>query len=345
MSIKEGLEAEGKNVAVLKAAKRVLSHPPTRRALGIGCLLMLFQQISGINTIMYYSATVVQMAGIGSASSAIWITAVINGLYLAACGIGLATVERLGRRLLLLFSLAGVIVSLLIIGAGFQLADNRSPAVHSNTNGSSKAALAISLEAKMAVCGPVDSCSACLRLQEKNPAQHCGFCEEPGLLSPGLCLSFDPDAPSHSSEGLCGEKGNSSYTWFTDYCPSPAPISWTIIVGLALYLISFAAGIAPIPWTVNSEIYPMWARTLCTSISTATNWTFNLLVAMTFLFLTQWLTRCGAFYLYAGLALLGWAVFFLLLPETQGRSLEQMEALFSGPLLVLFRKNHETVKE
>ena len=118
---------------------------------------------------------------------------------------------------------------------------------------------------------------------------------------------------------------------FTDYCPSPAPVSWTIIVGraqipficnsrymkyqshlktgLALYLISFAAGIAPIPWTgdnvflvkpnvlhnsfwncfklydriwtsatlrtltrhvvtfrvaVNSEIYPMWARTLCT---------------------------------------------------------------------------------
>jgi len=324
VAIKEGLEAEGKSVGVLKTAKRVFNHPPTRRALGIGCLLMLFQQISGINTIMYYSATVVQMAGIGSASSAIWITAVINGLYLAACGIGLATVERLGRRLLLLFSLGGVILSLIIIGAGFQLADNRSPSVHSATNASF-----INLE------GHRNSSQMSL---EAN-------LEEPGLLSPGLCLSFDPDTPSHSSEGLCGEKGNSSYTWFTDYCPSPAPVSWTIIVGLALYLISFAAGIAPIPWTVNSEIYPMWARTLCTSISTATNWTFNLIVAMTFLFLTQWLTRCGAFYLYAGLALLGWVTFLLLLPETQGRSLEQMEALFSGPLLVPFRKDVEAVLE
>jgi len=333
VAIKEGLEAEGQSVAAPEAAKRVFSHAPTRRALAIGCLLMLFQQISGINTIMYYSATVVQMAGIGSASSAIWITAVINGLYLAACGIGLATVERLGRRLLLLFSLAGVILSLLIIAAGFQLADNRSPAVHTNTT---------NLQENVTECGDghvtVNSCSGCLSLQERNPPLHCGFCEEPGLLAPGLCLPFDPDHPSHSSGGLCGEKGNSSYSWFTDYCPSPAPVSWTIIVGLALYLISFAAGIAPIPWTVNSEIYPMWARTLCTSISTATNWTFNLIVAMTFLFLTQWLTRCGAFYLYAGLALLGWATFFLILPETQGRSLEQMEALFSGSLVVLLRK-------
>ena len=37
------------------------------------------------------------------------------------------------------------------------------------------------------------------------------------------------------------------------------------VLGLALYLISFAAGMAPIPWTVNSEIYPLWARSTATS--------------------------------------------------------------------------------
>ena len=40
-------------------------------------ILIIIIIFVGINTIMYYSATVVQMAGIGSASSAIWITAVI----------------------------------------------------------------------------------------------------------------------------------------------------------------------------------------------------------------------------------------------------------------------------
>ena len=46
----------------------------------------------------YYSATVVQMAGIGSAGDAIWITAGINALYLLACGIGIIGVEKMGRR-------------------------------------------------------------------------------------------------------------------------------------------------------------------------------------------------------------------------------------------------------
>ena len=56
---------------------------------------------------------------------------------------------------------------------------------------------------------------------------------------------------------------------------------------------------------------------------------------MTFLSLTNWLTRAGAFYLYCGLGLLGWLIFLLFLPETGGKSLEEMAQLFSGSLIVL----------
>ena len=62
--------------------------------------------------------------------------------------------------------------------------------------------------------------------------------------------------------------------------------------------------------------------------------TFNLIIAMTFLTLTDILTRAGAFFLYCGLAALGTLVFYLFLPETRGRSLEEMTLLFSGPLRV-----------
>lgn len=61
---------------------------------------------------------------------------------------------------------------------------------------------------------------------------------------------------------------------------------------------------------------------------------FNLIIAMTFLTLTDLLTRAGAFFLYGALAALGAAVFYLFLPETRGRSLEEMTLLFSGPLIV-----------
>ena len=47
----------------------------------------------------------------------------------------------------------------------------------------------------------------------------------------------------------------------------------------------------PMPWTINSEIYPMWARSFGNSMSTSVCWAFNLLVSMTFLSLTEAITK------------------------------------------------------
>ena len=102
-----------------------------------------------------------------------------------------------------------VILSLLIIAAGFQLADNRSPAVHTNTTNLQVSgnfpifdnhsadnftifdnhsadnftikSLNKRLQENVTECGDghvtVNSCSGCLSLQERNPPLHCGFCE------------------------------------------------------------------------------------------------------------------------------------------------------------------------
>ena len=57
-----------------------------------------------------------------------------------------------------------------------------------------------------------------------------------------------------------------------------------------------------------------------------------MIVSLTFLHLTRYLTRYGAFGLYMFLGICGWFFIFLLLPETKGRDLEEIEELFKNPL-------------
>lgn len=78
---------------------------------------------------MYYSAKIISMAGIYDNSQAIWISAGVASVNWLCTFIGLFLVERIGRRKLLLASLAGVVVSLGFLAVGFQLSNIRSPDV------------------------------------------------------------------------------------------------------------------------------------------------------------------------------------------------------------------------
>ena len=51
------------NLSFFGHVKEMLAHPPTRRALRLGCGIMVLQQLSGINTVMYYAASIYQMSG------------------------------------------------------------------------------------------------------------------------------------------------------------------------------------------------------------------------------------------------------------------------------------------
>lgn len=291
---------------------QVLRNGPLRLALIVGCALMTFQQIAGINTVMYYGATIIQMSGVHDASKAIWLAAALSFVNFACSFIGMALVERIGRRLLTLLSLAGVIASLSVLAVGFQLADMESPSVGPSVVPSS------------GICGNFSTCASCTGVSG------CGYCYIPEApAGNSTCLPANPNNLDVSLVGSCQQPTATPFVWAYNWCPSR--YSWMTILGLLLYLFFFAPGLGAMPWTINSEIYPLWARSTCFSLATSFNWAFNLLVSMTFLTLTEAITKYGTFWLYAGLSLLGWFFFFLFLPETKGKCLEEVSDLFAHP--------------
>ncbi|KAG6615957.1 putative proton myo-inositol cotransporter [Phytophthora cinnamomi] len=103
-----------------------LRSPPVIRALTLGCFLQSLQQLCGINTVMYYGATIIQMAGFTDPTTAIWLSALVSFSNFIFTFVGIYLVERAGRRILTLGSLAGVFFSLVALGGSFYAAEKES---------------------------------------------------------------------------------------------------------------------------------------------------------------------------------------------------------------------------
>ncbi|ONH91239.1 hypothetical protein PRUPE_8G101500 [Prunus persica] len=109
------------------------------------------------------------------------------------------------------------------------------------------------------------------------------------------------------------------------------PIMWAIVLCLTMvlaYVAFFSIGMGPITWVYSSEIFPLQLRAQGCSIGVAVNRVVSGVLSMTFISLYKAITIGGAFFLFAAIAAVGWTFFFTMLPETQGRTLEDMEVLF-----------------
>ena len=211
-----------------------LLNPRLRQALMIGVGLAIFQQFTGINTVIYYAPAIFQFAGLRSNAAAILATAGVGLINVIFTVIAVWLLDRLGRRPLLLYGLVGMIASLGILGFAF--------------------------------------------------------------VSPNL---------------------------------APA-LAWISLVCVMLYVASFAISLGPVFWLMISEIYPLKIRGRAMSVATVMNWGSNLLVALTFLSLLHSFGRAATFWLYALMGLLAWIFVYRLVPETKGKTLEEIEAQWRG---------------
>ncbi|KAJ2339363.1 hypothetical protein GGH92_006754, partial [Coemansia sp. RSA 2673] len=271
------------------------------RPLLVACMLQLMQQFSGFNTAMYYSATILKMAGFSSTKSATQFSIAIAATNMVMTIVAILIIDRFGRRRLLLVSFVGMIVGLVLLGIAFIFIVGLVKITKDS-------------------CGEYVKCGACA-LDDR--------CQ----WSPGSML--------------CANNGNSMYSDLTTSCESITTRdkagTWMALASLIFYVALYAVGLGNVPWLVQSEIFAQGIRSKAGSIATATNWTSNFIVSVTFLTMTLHITASGTFWLYAGILLVGLCLVYLFVPETKGLKLEDVQQLFMGGGIRPYRRKAAAV--
>ncbi|GMN26297.1 hypothetical protein TIFTF001_040833 [Ficus carica] len=218
--------------------KELLVHPtPAVRHILIAAVgIHFFQQITGIDAVVLYSPRIFEKAGITSKDKKLLATVAVGFVKTIFILVATFLLDRIGRRPLLLSSVAGMILSLGTLGVALTVID-------------------------------------------------------------------------HSHE----------------------KITWAVVLAIAMvlsYVAWFSIGMGPITWVYSSEIFPLRLRAQGASMGVAVNRVTSGVISMTFISLYKGITIGGAFFLFAGLATVAWVFFYTMLPETRGRTLEDMEVLF-----------------
>ncbi|CAN1285121.1 Sugar transporter ESL1 [Linum perenne] len=101
------------------------------------------------------------------------------------------------------------------------------------------------------------------------------------------------------------------------------------VLGLTLYIATFSIGVAGVPWIIMSEIFPMSVKAVAGSLVTLVSWSASWVVTYTFNFMLQW-SPAGTFFIFAGMC--GASIMFTwkLVPETKGRTLEEIQSSMIG---------------
>ena len=222
------------------------ARPALLKPLIIGIFMMVFQQFSGVNAILFYATSIFKEAGIGHAN----LVSIMFGVsQFVATGVACLLVDRSGRRILLLIGGFGMCVCNVGIGVYYDLAQRGN----STTNGT-------------------------------------------------------------------------SHSWY--HSVPNEQISWLAVSSAVIFIIVFSLGWGPLPWLLMSEIFPPRARGLASGICTLVNWMFVFVVTKNFPSMITAFSEQGTFWFFAAWCFLSFLFVYFFVPETKGRTLEEIEHYF-----------------
>lgn len=267
-----------------KAALSEFFKPAYRFVLIIGVVVAILQQITGINSVFFYAPMIFEQSGIGTDAS--FVQAILVGLTnLVFTVLAILYIDKLGRKPLLVFGLAGIAVCMGLLSYGFG--------------------------------------SATYTLTEEALAT---YPQEVGsALAPYAGTIFDSDVPFKNAvrealgDELAAAHESALITSAIDMNPT------LILVGILGFVAAFAISIGPVMWVLFSELFPIQVKGVAISFVGFINSLVSYLVQQFFPWELDTLGSSYTFLIYGAFAAVGLFFVIFYVPETKGKSLEELE--------------------
>jgi MFS family permease len=270
-----------------RAPLRELFRPAMRLVMTIGISVAILQQITGINSVFFYAPMIFEQSGIGTDAS--FMQAVLVGLVnLVFTVIAIMTIDKLGRRPLLGFGLTMIAVCMLLLSWSF-----------------GQATYTLGSEAVAALPQAVDRAA----------------------LEPLLGQTFDNDVAFREAftAALGAEVYQANQSALVSAAIAMNPT--LILIGILGFVAGFAISLGPVMWVLFSELFPNRIRGLAISFVGLINSGVSFLVQLVFPWELENFGNSTTFLIYGLFAVVGLILVMRVLPETKGKSLEELESV------------------
>ncbi len=264
-----------------------LFSPAMRLVLTIAITVAILQQITGINSVFFYAPMIFEQSGVGTDAS--FMQAVLVGLInLLFTVVAIALIDKVGRKPLLGFGVAGIAVCMFTLSYGFGSASYTL---------SEQSIQSLPAQIDQGQLGQLSGTTFHSDIAYRNAIRK--------TLGADVLRDFESELVSAAIR------------------MNPT----LILVGILGFVASFAASLGPVMWVLFSELFPNWIRGLAVSVVGLINSAVSFLVQLLFPWELGNIGNAGTFLIYGVFAVIGLIVLMRLLPETKGRSLEELEAI------------------
>ncbi|BAX82596.1 sugar porter family MFS transporter [Labilibaculum antarcticum] len=270
-----------------KVSFKELFKPSMKLVLLIGIVIAVTQQITGINSVFFYAPMIFEQTGIGTDAS--FSQAILVGLInLIFTLFAIWLVDRVGRKPLLIFGLSGIAISMFILSSGFG--------------------------------------QATYQLTAKN-IQECSLIAGSEDITSMENIVYNSDVEFNEALKAClSEQTFKEHQ--TDFISKAISINpWLVLIGILGFVASFAVSIGPVMWVLFSELFPNRVRGLAISFVGLINSGISFLVQLVFPWEQINFGNATTFLIYGIFGAIGLVFVFFMLPETKGKSLEELELI------------------